>query len=40
MDEKNVYLEEINQLHNAVCDFSHQSVIIIKNIIQIIILFQ
>lgn len=30
MDEKNVYLEEINQLHNAVCDFSHQSVTIKK----------
>ena len=39
MDEKTIYQTEINQLHNAVCDFSHQSVSIKKVSITIYIAF-
>ncbi len=39
MDEKTLYQIEINQLHNAICDFSHQSVSIKKVSITIYIAF-
>lgn len=39
MDEKDVYQTEINQLHNAICDFSHQSVSIKKVSITIYVAF-
>lgn len=39
MDAKDVYQIEINQLHNAICDFSHQSISIKKVSITIYVAF-